>query len=145
MRSLALTTLVFLIWLRVDGQLSLYNTNLTMRVDQLQFDCFHYHIHTVSSPDQELSNHTFQTIPFCIRPINDNIIPISKFSGLHGSKYTFKDLRLAKIPAHQLLFWSAPIDLAELYQLYIDQPSTHLSLSEAPFFNCTQPWFGSLS
>ncbi|CAF0737960.1 unnamed protein product [Adineta steineri] len=46
------------------------------------------------------------------------------------------------VTAHDILSWSASIDLAEQYQSYINQPKTSI-ISDHIFLNCTQPWFGS--
>ena len=61
-------------------------------------------------------------------------------------KFTFHQLSEQNITGRQLYLWSAPIDLIEDYQFYLDQRSTtnDLSLSENLFYNCTMPRFGPM-
>jgi len=56
------------------------------------------------------------------------------------SKLTFNDLRKRNITSQQLYQWSAPIDLIEQYQLFLNLNQS--SLSETIFYNCTKPRFG---
>ncbi|CAF1508480.1 unnamed protein product [Adineta ricciae] len=61
-------------------------------------------------------------------------------------KYTFAQLSQENITSGQLLLWSAPIDLVEDYQFYLNQLSIakyDLVLSKKVFSNCTLPRFGS--
>jgi hypothetical protein len=54
----------------------------------------------------------------------------------------FEEMRNANIQAKDLLLWSAPIDLIERYQEYLEQ-SNELS-SFQTFHNCTPLWFGPI-
>ncbi|CAF4073942.1 unnamed protein product [Rotaria sp. Silwood2] len=51
------------------------------------------------------------------------------------NKISFKELSEQSITSEQLLNWSAPIDLAERYEM-----NNH---SSELFYNCSSPWFGS--
>jgi hypothetical protein len=55
--------------------------------------------------------------------------------------WTFEQLKSKGVTSDQLHIWSAPIDLAESYQFYLE---TSVLPSEPSFYNCTLPWFGPL-
>ncbi|CAF1541220.1 unnamed protein product [Rotaria sordida] len=61
-------------------------------------------------------------------------------------KFTFAELAKENITSYQLYLWSAPIDVAERYQLYLNQMSisNNRSLEREIYYNCTLPRFGSL-
>ncbi|CAF3079854.1 unnamed protein product [Rotaria sp. Silwood2] len=61
-------------------------------------------------------------------------------------RFTFVELQKQSITSRQLYFWSAPIDVAENYQLYLNQLLTSCDTSMATqlFYNCTLSRFGSL-
>ena len=130
-------------WIMVDCQLNLYNTNRTMTDTSLEFDCLYYHVRNEKLAYQELSNIIDETIPYCFRPINETEILVSHFLNTRDRNFTFDELRLDNITTQQLLSWSAPIDLVEQYQFYLDELNPSLSLfSNELFYNCTKPWFG---
>ncbi|UJR29703.1 hypothetical protein I4U23_017251 [Adineta vaga] len=62
------------------------------------------------------------------------------------SNYTFAELKEQNITSEQLYYWSAPIDIIERYQFYLNQLSITNShfLGKEIFYNCTLPWFGPL-
>jgi hypothetical protein len=55
-------------------------------------------------------------------------------------KLTFEELSKENVSIEQLYLWSAPIDLIENYQFYLNK--FDLSLSKEIFYNCTLPRFG---
>ncbi|CAF4140934.1 unnamed protein product, partial [Adineta steineri] len=59
-------------------------------------------------------------------------------------KFNFFQLAALNITSLQLYHWSAPIDIVESYQFYLNQLSTsnNISLSTKVFYNCTLPRFG---
>ncbi|CAF4370898.1 unnamed protein product, partial [Rotaria sp. Silwood2] len=61
-------------------------------------------------------------------------------------KFTFAELAKRKITSQQLYLWSAPIDVAERYEFYLNQLSTlnDMFLETQVFYNCTLPRFGSM-
>ena len=61
-------------------------------------------------------------------------------------KFTFDELSKENITSQQLYLWSAPIDIIEHYQFYLNQLSTSndLSLAKEIFYNCTLPRFGPI-
>ncbi|CAF1675814.1 unnamed protein product, partial [Adineta ricciae] len=54
-------------------------------------------------------------------------------------KFNFSQLAELNITSQQLYHWSAPIDIIESYQSYLNQLSTsnNISLSTKVFYNCT--------
>ncbi|CAF3051659.1 unnamed protein product [Rotaria sp. Silwood2] len=68
---------------------------------------------------------------------SDNIFP----------KFTFAELYKLNITSEHLYLWSAPIDIAEDYQYYLNQLSISnniIYLTSQVFYNCTLPRFGSM-
>ncbi|CAF3409133.1 unnamed protein product [Rotaria socialis] len=68
----------------------------------------------------------------------------SGFSYTWDSSFTFAQLSKKDIQSEQLVSWSASIDFAEQYEMFL---SKILSLSVSfeskhVFYNCTSPWFG---
>ncbi|UJR07374.1 hypothetical protein I4U23_011660 [Adineta vaga] len=81
---------------------------------------------------------------YCIGDLASNFhIEQNNFS----SKFTFRELEKANITSQQLYHWSAPIDLAERYEFYLNQlstPSNNLTMATDVFYNCTLPRFGPM-
>jgi hypothetical protein len=61
-------------------------------------------------------------------------------NGSISSAFTFEDLNKQNVSIQDLFSWSAPIDLAEHYQIYIEKSNS--SLISGTFYNYTLPWFG---
>ncbi|CAF1381200.1 unnamed protein product [Adineta steineri] len=59
-------------------------------------------------------------------------------------KFTFAQLSKQNISSEQLYIWSAPIDIIERYQFYLDQSSHDRNISIDVFYNCTLPRFGPM-
>ncbi|CAF4796361.1 unnamed protein product, partial [Rotaria sp. Silwood2] len=61
-------------------------------------------------------------------------------------KFNFAELAKRNITSYQLYIWSAPIDITERYQLYLNQISasntSNYSSNKDYFYNCTFPRFG---
>ncbi|CAF1142600.1 unnamed protein product [Adineta ricciae] len=83
-----------------------------------------------------------QIISYCIDdwPSKFNITD----TGL-DPKFNFSQLSKRNVTTEQLYLWSAPIDLIEEYQLYLNQlpNSDRTLLASKLFYNCTLPYFGS--
>ena len=62
------------------------------------------------------------------------------------SNFTFAQLSKQHITSEHLYRWSAPIDIIEQYQFYLNQLSTSndLFLPQQVYYNCTLPRFGPL-
>ena len=121
-------------------QINLYFTDAISKSeknDALQHDCLR-----VNGMDI-FSFMTNQVMSFCMSESSSqfNIQTNDLFPS-----FTFAELAKQNISSQQLYLWSAPIDIAERYQYYLNQLSTtnDLSLSEEIFYNCTLPRFGSI-
>ncbi|CAF3228479.1 unnamed protein product [Rotaria sp. Silwood2] len=109
---------------RLDGYCLLYSVNNT-------------HL----SPDKSI----YQLISYCLRPAEQSLINLSSIVTF-DSNFTFSTLREKNISSEQLLSWSASIDLAERYQVFLnDISSSSLTFKkEDLFYSCLWPWFGPL-
>jgi hypothetical protein len=114
------------------SKLSQFNLDHTDHLlNGLDRDCFYYNAH-------DKKDLVFQIIEYCIRfQLNESIIDNKN---LHPS-LTFDDLCQANITTRQLFTWSAPVDLIEHYQSYLENKTS--SSGKFLFYNCTYPWFGS--
>ena len=107
---------------------NLYHTK--HRLNELSRDCLYYSIfEDVTVP---------QFIQYCIRSSVDEIK--STKSPHYDQSFTFEELHKKNISSYQLYTWSAPIDLIEYYQIYLDK---NLLINDFIFYNCTYPWFGT--
>ncbi|CAF1360066.1 unnamed protein product [Adineta steineri] len=92
-------------------------------------------LHVISSFKKETD--PYQVVSYCLNElpskwiIQENTI---------DQKFTFAELYQQNITSQQLYLWSAPIDVIEQYQLYLNE---RLSTGEFQYFyNCTLPRFG---
>lgn len=142
-RKLSMLFFVFLtleIVSTIDASFELYKTDL---LNGSSYHCMHYHVidktvhylhflHVESSSTQILS--------YCRRPEFDYHIEISQMNGSISNVLTFYDLLKNGVVIHDLLLWSAPIDVIERYQEYLEKPDVFSSIQF--FYNCTDGWFG---
>ncbi|CAF0759208.1 unnamed protein product [Adineta steineri] len=80
-----------------------------------------------------------EVIPFCFRPEDYSERSLETYVNPLSQKLTFEELRLAHITSEKLLSWSISIDVAQRYQLYLNEPKAE---SNEILNNCTEPWFG---
>lgn len=102
----------------------------------LQRDCLHVAVSIKRKIDP------YQIISYCLTewPSNWNITENSL-----DQKLTFLQLYQQNITVEQLYIWSAPIDLIEEYQFYLNELSTSKNVSSIEsniFYNCTSLRFG---
>jgi hypothetical protein len=83
--------------------------------------------------------YSYQEYSFCLRQSDE--IDFS-FQDTVDRAFTFADLKEQGITSQMLLLWSAPIDIAEQYQIFLNNNSNLSSGSDQLFHNCTPPWFG---
>ncbi|CAF3166647.1 unnamed protein product, partial [Rotaria sp. Silwood2] len=125
-------------------QLNLYNTDRQTDVTkQLEYDCLYYEIDDKIVNYGEPMKLIYQIIPYCRRPFDHeiNLNIVNDTNELQG--ITFEKLHKLNISSDQLLIWSAPIDAAERYQIYLNNKKMNIkTLSNEVFYNCTWPWFG---
>ncbi|CAF1090135.1 unnamed protein product [Adineta steineri] len=132
--------LVFLHLTVAISQINLHHTGWVRENENngiLQHDCLRFDVLN------EVRNFSREIIHFCMSELptefhieENNIFP----------KFTFDHLSKQNITSEQLYLWSAPIDIIEDYQLYLNQLpiSNDLELSKNVFYNCTLPRFGSM-
>ena len=128
------SVLIIILSLYVNGDCSdFYGFNLghTDRlINDLDRDCLYYNAHDKEDP-------VFQIIEYCIRfELNESVVD----NEIHP-RFSFEDLQQANITSDQLYTWSAPVDLIEHYQSYLENKNS--SSSKFWFYNCTYPWFGT--
>ena len=112
--------------------LNLYYTNLIINnKDTFQHDCLRL-IETNRYVDQNV-----QIMSFCL---NENASMFGIKDDDKTSKFTFVQLFEKNVTVEQLFYWSAPIDIVEKYQDYLD--TNNIILKEEIFYNCTLQRFG---
>jgi hypothetical protein len=116
-------------------QINLHLTSWTSEDENLQHDC----LHVAASIEKETDPR--QIISYCMSewPSKFNI----KENNI-DQKLTFAELSKQLITSQQLYLWSAPMDVIEQYQFYLDQlpKSEKTPMSTQIFYNCTLPNFG---
>ncbi|CAF3923657.1 unnamed protein product [Rotaria sordida] len=118
-------------------QINLYLTDkINENIDDIiqQHDCLYF--------DLSEDPWSRDIIPYCMSGSTQKwSIVKTNFYAL----FTFAELSRQNITSEQLYQWSAPIDISERYQLYLNQLSIGNVLSEMgreTFYNCTLPAFG---
>lgn len=136
-------------WSLIMGPFTLYDTvwdtNDAMPVP-LQFDCLHYAVPDNAMNNESASSLVEQTITYCRRPSGEFITSTAMptFQNTNNHNFTFEQLHLAKVTFEHLLSWSAPIDIIERYQIYLNHNfDGYVPGSLDIFYNCTPPWFGT--
>lgn len=125
-------SIIFLHLVNCKIHLNLHLTKwLTNGGDHLH-DCLYIPAHFPDEYDESL------TLAYCMSEwpskFQIQINPIDQV-------LTFAQLAKDKINTKQLYDWSAPMDLIEDYQIYLNQ--LILSFENTTFYNCTLPYFGS--
>ena len=106
------------------------------RTDWIGINYQHNCLHILAS--REKATNPYQIISYCLSESPTEW----KIEENHcDPKFTFAQLHQQHVTSEQLYRWSAPIDLIERYQLYLDQSSL---MSSQLFYNCTWPRFGPL-
>ncbi|UJR24260.1 hypothetical protein I4U23_027227 [Adineta vaga] len=115
-------------------------------INYFQHNCFYYQIDDNIIDYGESMKLIYQIIPYCIRSdekiiINENIINNIDISQIK----TFDQLRQMNITSDELIRWSASIDIAERYEIYLKNQLFYMKiLPEEQFYNCTWPRFGHM-
>jgi hypothetical protein len=104
----------------------------------VQHDC----LHVAASIEKETD--PYQIISYCLTEW-----PSQWTIKQHDldQKFTFAELYEQNITSQQLYFWSAPMDVIEHYQLFLNHLSIEnksSSMATQLFYNCTSPRFGPL-
>ncbi len=117
----------------VMPQVNLHYTDwISENVNKLEHDCLRV------VPYLKDNDNVHEIISYCLSSefnIEDNNV---------FSKVTFVELSKENISSQQLYLWSAPIDLIENYQFYLNQLSifNYSSLEKQIYYNCTLLRFG---
>ncbi|CAF1113852.1 unnamed protein product [Adineta steineri] len=121
------------------GQFNIYNTD-----DRQDGYCLLYYVTDSMVKYYEPYILTHQTISYCIRSTTENnLIREFDFHDTINNKMTFIELRKNNITSEMLLYWSATFDLAERYEIFLDNLLMNTSSeNEVLLYNCTPPWFG---
>ncbi|CAF1445939.1 unnamed protein product [Adineta ricciae] len=106
----------------------MYNTDDNRYTDRY---CLMYHVERIQAK---------QIIAFCLR--TNSSLKLSPYNNTIDHSYTFAQLRQNNISSEMLLSWSATIDLAERYDMFLNKISSP-SKEEPLFYNCSKGWFGS--
>jgi hypothetical protein len=121
-------------------QINLHLTDCVSNTEnniELQHDC----LYTAAAIDKEKERH--QIISYCMSewPSKWDM----KDNGLY-QKFTFAELHNKQITSEELYLWSAPMDVVESYQHYVNPSSTweKTAITTAVFYNCTLPRFGPI-
>ncbi|CAF3806328.1 unnamed protein product [Rotaria sp. Silwood1] len=134
-----LFNIIFLHFILAKPKINLHYTNWINENDSndvLKHDCLRI---PVSIDKTRISR---EIISYCMDELPSKFpIENDKFP-----KFTFAELAKRDITSQQLYLWSAPIDLVELYQFYLNQlpTSNDKSLETQHFYNCTLPRFGPM-
>lgn len=123
--------------------LNMYWTRKIGELKSHEHDCLYYYVrdglHKLRQgyPSFRL---THQFLPYCQRSTSDDKAPHNDDNIFHeNAVFSFSQLVSYKITSQDLISWSADIDLAEDYQLFLDNPEY---ATNGSFQNCTRPWFG---
>ena len=85
-----------------------------------------------------------QATSYCLRPsLEENFIAKLDFSNpTNGLVFSLTDLRIQNISSEMLLSWSATIDFAEQYEIFLTGGLDTTLDRKLSFHKCTLPWFG---
>ncbi|CAF4997127.1 unnamed protein product, partial [Rotaria sp. Silwood1] len=136
-----LINFIFLKFILATSQINLYYTDWfsdNESINVLQHDCFRVpaYINEDNRINRELLTYCMSESLTKYHIEVNNLFP----------KFTFDELAKRNITSYQLYIWSAPIDIAERYQHYLNQISasntSNHSSDKDTFYNCTLPRFG---
>ena len=117
-------------------QLNLHDTE---RTSQVQHHCLRFIQHDIY--DAKINSRYYELSSYCL---TEQLTEYNLENDSSLSKFSFAQLAKDNISSEQLYYWSAPIDLIERYQFYLNQlPKFNDSLLATDiFYNCTLPRFG---
>jgi hypothetical protein len=122
-------------------QLNLCNTN-----NHQDGHCLSYHSHERYEHFTDVHYEVTeieQIMSYCVRPAEKNYsVVMLDFQNSTDPSFTFAELKQKNITSQMLLSWSASIDMAERYQIFLNNYSNSSSEKEVIFYNCTSSWFG---
>ncbi|CAF4581754.1 unnamed protein product, partial [Rotaria sp. Silwood2] len=132
--------IIFIHTIIASVQINLY---LTDWVSDKESDVIFHHncLYVVATIEKE--NNVHQIISYCM---SESPTQWNMEENNFDQIFTFAELYKENITSQQLYIWSAPIDIIERYQLFLNQLplSMETSMSTQLYYNCTLPRFGSI-
>jgi hypothetical protein len=129
-----LKALFFLIWcISVNTHYTLYYSDIRQG-SYPTFDCLYAYLIDDDRETGKRYIRNYHLIPYCRRPDYDNEEQDVITENIEKT-ISFKELKMQNITSEQLLQWFAPIDVAEKYEINLNDSDV--------FHNCSSPWFGS--
>lgn len=127
----------------IGSQFNMYEIEQTISIHHQYYHCLLYNVAgRISQSEYGSYGFQHQIIPYCIRPLNISYVSKNQsFISNENEAVTFHDLSQQGVNSAQLLAWSASIDLAERYEIYLNNPTAFLS--KQIFYKCSSSWFGS--
>ena len=126
----------FLHLMNCDLQINLHRTHQVSKDNHSQNHCLQVPGYVMKESDpRQIISYCLGQYPFKFTIKQNNRDP----------QFTFQELAKQNVSNQQLYLWSAPIDLIEQYQFYLNQinkKSPEISLGSEMFYNCTLPSFG---
>ncbi|CAF4584369.1 unnamed protein product [Rotaria sp. Silwood1] len=124
------------------SQFHLYHTD-HVSDNSLDHDCLLYNVASINQNHvnpQNKNSDPYQIIPYCIRPFGlpSSLLVNNEKRVIHGTSITFETLQKENITSQQLYLLSAPIDVVERYQAFLE--NSYSFLSTQVFNNCSKPW-----
>jgi hypothetical protein len=129
--------LFLVLWcISVNGRYSLYYSDI--RQGSPTFDCLYVRLIDAGKESGKAYLRNYHLIPYCRRPDNNEekdeiLYPIN--ANIEKT-ISFNELKKQNITSEQLLKWFSPIDIAEKYEINLNNSDV--------FHNCSSPWFGSM-
>jgi hypothetical protein len=103
----------------------MYHTN---REGSFDYDCLYYtYVESGDGPYVE------QVMEYCRRPS----VPSTNPPSSDHLYLTFAELKKHGISSAQLVEWSAPVDVAENYEIYMTNGNESNAFSSHQYFNCS--------
>ena len=100
-------------------QFYVYNTDVNDRNDWQHHCLFYYVLDNIVEVEQPIPLQ-HQMIPYCERPVERLIHrSASSYTGADVS-IDFETLKKQQVTSEELFSWSAPVDLIERYQMYLE-------------------------
>ncbi|CAF1279338.1 unnamed protein product [Adineta steineri] len=130
---------ILLHWTIATPHINLYYTDKIIEHDDdvLQHNCIYIPLFwQPRDGDHEAISYCMSELPSKFNILEDDFLP----------KFTFAELSRENITSQQLYLWSAPIDVVEHYEFYLNQSLTSPdhTLAKEIFYNCTLPRFGPM-
>lgn len=131
--------------LLVFSQFNMFNTEIeNEQIDQF---CLHSYRENFVIVDvrrgRTLPRSMHEIINYCFRSSTFiKILTEPQVNLFKSDEYTFDQLKENKVTSSMLLSWSATMDVAEDYEVFLKTPSSDLINGQQIFLNCSKPWFG---